>query len=320
MQNLRILRQRIRSVANTQKITRAMQMVAGAKLRRAQGELMDFKPYAQRLRVITNRLLEAHPTLEHPLLEKQLPVMVSLSNHDRVKNRSPFDRLRANGTAPAGLIIVSSDTGLCGTYNEKVLSAAEGFLRENPSAVLVTIGKKGTRTLARRGVRRTKEILDWGGRYESSKAGALARWMQELYLNGTVSSWWVAYTRFISAMRWKPAVERFLPIERPPSPALPEKIIVEPAPAAAASGSRTTAFGPEPVAEELLKRFIAGEFRRILLEAFTSEHSARMIAMKNATDNAAEMIQNLTLVRNKVRQAAITKELIEVVSGAEALK
>ena len=282
MQNLRILRRRIRSVQNTQKITQAMQMVDGAKLRRSHGQLFDFKPYAERLHAITKRFLEAHPALEHPLLKE------------------------GEEGAPAGLVILSSDTGLCGTYNERILNVAEGFLRENPSALVVTIGKKGNRTLARRGIRRAKEILDWGGRYEPPKVAELTQWMQELYLNGAVSSWWVAYTRFFSAMRWKPVVERFLPIERPSVPGLPEQMIVEP--------------GPKPVAEELLRHFISAEFRRILLEGFTSEHSARMIAMKNATDNAAEMIQHLTLVRNKVRQAAITKELIEVVSGAEALK
>jgi len=302
MQNLRILRRRIRSVQNTQKITQAMQMVAGAKLRRAQGELLDFRPYAERLKTITKRFLEAHPGLKHPLLGDA----ASFSRKRESDPRFRGDDDKNLEPVRAGLLIVSSDTGLCGTYNERVLSAAQGFLRENPSAVVVAIGKKGNRTFVRRGIRRTKEILDWGGRYDSSKAAELARWMQELYLNGTVSSWWVATTIFISAIRWKAVVERFLPLERPAAAGLPEKMIVEPS--------------AEAVAEELLARFAAGEFRRLLLEAFTSEHSARMIAMKNATDNAAEMVEHLTLVRNKVRQAAITKELIEVVSGAEALK
>jgi len=205
-----------------------------------------------------------------------------------------------------GLVVVSSDTGLCGTYNERVLEAAFAFLRENPAAVVVAIGKKGSRILARRGIPRVKEVLDWGGRYEPSRVEPLGQWIQERYFNRAVGSWWVVYTQFLSALRWKPVVELFLPIQRPPSLAWPERMIVEP--------------DPGRVADELLRRFVAVEFRRILLEAFTSEHSARMIAMKNATDNAEEMIWNLTLVRNKVRQAAITKELIEVVSGAEALK
>ena len=281
MQNLQILRRRIRSVQNTQKITQAMQMVAGAKLRRSQGELVSFRPYAQRLEAITRRFLQAHPSLRHPLLEQ------------------------GKEGAPLGLILISSDTGLCGTYNERVLGVAQQFLLENPSAVIVTIGKKGTRTLIRRGIHRAKEVLDWGGRYEPAKADPVARWILELFFNGTVCCWWIASMQFISALRWKPTVEQFIPTVRPASEEVPEKIIVEP--------------DLERVSDDLLRRFNAAQFRRVVLEAFTSEHSARMIAMKNATDNAAEMIEHLTLVRNKARQAAITKELIEVVSGAQAL-
>lgn len=287
MQNLRVLRQRIRSVSNTQKITRAMQMVAGAKLRRLQGELVHFRPYAERLKEILNRFLAAHPALEHPLLGSRVMAI----------------------PPPVGLILVTSDTGLCGAYNERVIAAAENFLKENPSAVLAAIGKKGNRFLARRGISRIKEILDWSGRYDPDKVSAVAEWLKGLYLEGKVSAWWIATTRFISALRFKPVVERFLPVDRPVAadlPAAKERMITEP--------------DPQAVAEKLLDRFASAHFTRFLLEAFTSEHSARMISMKNATDNAAEMIDHLTLVRNKVRQAAITKELIEVVSGAEALR
>ncbi|MBI3333301.1 MAG: F0F1 ATP synthase subunit gamma [Candidatus Omnitrophica bacterium] len=320
MQNLRILRRRIRSVQNTQKITQAMQMVAGAKLRRVQGELIDFRPYAERLKGITERFLKAHPGLKHPLLGEGVtlsfpPSVVAEGRLQRESRGESDPRFREDENdirgmkAPTGLVVLSSDTGLCGTYNERLLSAAERFLRENPSTQVIAIGKKGSRALARRGIGRVKEILDWGGRYESSRVNSLFQWLKELYLDGTVSSWWIAYTQFLSALRFKPVVERLLPAERPPleeAGRIPERQIVEP--------------NLEEAAEQLVARFLGAEFRRILLEAFTSEHSARMIAMKNATDNASEMIRHLTLVRNKVRQAAITKELIEVVSGAEALK
>jgi len=282
MQNLRALRQRIRSVQNTQKITRAMQMVAGAKLRRSLEELISFRPYAEGLAQVAQRFLSANPGLQHPLIATE------------------------QSEAPAGLVIITSDTGLCGTYNEKVFSAAAGFRREFPSAVVVAIGKKGTRVLIHRGVRAAKEILSWGGRYDPSEAAGLLEWLEAEYLGGRVSSWNVAYTRFISALSWKPAVERLLPAERPVAAEYPEKIIVEPDAAT--------------FADRLLRRQLRSQFTRILLEAFTSEHSARMVAMKNATENADEMIDTLTLVRNKARQAAITKELLEVVSGAEALR
>ncbi len=301
MQNLRSLRQRIRSVQNTQKITKAMQMVAGAKLRRSLQELISFRPYAETLGQVTQRFLSAHPGLDHPLLEPKgvRPLLVQ-------KGSDPF--------WTAGLVVITSDTGLCGAYNEKVLSAAARFRREFPSAVVVAIGRKGIRSLAHRGgPRPVKEIITWGGRYDSAQADKLLGWLESEYLGGRVSSWNVATTRFLSALSWKPTMERLLPVERPQKsvPGLrpgtvPEKIIVEPDAAA--------------FTDRLLRRQLRSQFARVLLEAFTAEHSARMVAMKNATENADEMISSLTLVRNKARQAAITKELIEVVSGAEALK
>ncbi len=302
MQNLRTLRQRIRSVQNTQKITRAMQMVAGAKLRRAQGELVCFRPFVERLALMTQRFLAAHPMLEHPLLG------VRHRNPERVPGLRPGTLRAVSDTvsAPVGLIVVTSDAGLCGTYNERVLGLAGNFGLEHPSTTVVSIGRKGTRVLVRRGIPVLKEIVDWGGRYDPSRGTALLQWLKDLFLQGTVSAWWVAYTRFVSAMRFTPTVERFLPLELLAAKGLPERVIIEP--------------NLPQVTEELLNRFVEGQWARILLEAFTSEHSARMIAMKNATDNAAEMIDSLTLVRNRVRQAAITKELIEVVSGAEALR
>lgn len=316
MQNLRVLRQRIRSVQNTQKITRAMQLVAGAKLRRSQEELLSFRPYAERMEKITQRFLKDHPEMEHPLLSPN------------PKGSDPKEG------APVGLIVISSDTGLCGTYNERVVGMAKQFLLESPSALLVTVGKKGNRVFARRGVRRVKEVLDWGGRYEPSRVASFLDWLLDLYLKGKVSAWHVAYTQFRSALSWKPMVDSFLPAERPPSTHWPEgrgaassNLLSGKAPSRGASSRRShwperTIAEPDPnrFADRLLHEFVRTQWRRILLEAFTSEHSARMVAMKNATDNAEEMIEHLTLVRNKVRQAAITKELIEVVSGAEALK
>ena len=309
MQNLRALRQRIRSVQNTQKITKAMQMVAGAKLRRMQSELTSFRPYAERLADMTKRFLAAHPDFANSLMESA----VSPDNTESFSRKRESDpRFRGDDKVddapppPAGLILITSDTGLCGTYNERVLDVGEKFLLEFPSAKVIAIGKKGNRLLARKGIARTREILDWGGRYEKTTAGALVDWCEELYLTGRISSWHIAYTQFISALQWKPVVAQLLPLVSPATQEFPDQIIIEP--------------DVERFAGELLKKFVKIQFARILLEAFTAEHSARMIAMKNATENATEMIDHLTLVRNKARQAAITKELIEVVSGAQALQ
>ena len=201
--------------------------------------------------------------------------------------------------------MISSDTGLCGAYNERVLALAIGFLRENPSAKVVAIGKRGSRFLSRRRIARERELLDWGGRLQRSQAEQLFRWMDGAYRAGEVSSWWVAATRFVSALRWNAALERLLPIEPAAAGSWPERVLVEP--------------DVPAVGSELLERAAVCRLQGLLLEAFTSEHSARMIAMRNATENASEVIDQLTLARNKARQAAITKELIEVVSGAQAL-
>ncbi len=298
MQNLRALRQRIRSVQNTQKITKAMQMVAGAKLRRSQEELSVFRPYADRLEEMAQKFLAAYPHLQHPILKNDLTPF-------NPKGVSPLDPPKGSDPcAPAGLLILSSDTGLCGSYNERILAVADRSLGEMPSARVVTIGRKGTRRLARQGTARFREILDWGGKFDLDRVGSFVDWMQQLFVAGEVSSWTVVYTQFLSALSWKPASAKLFPMERPAAQEFPEKLIVEPA--------------PEQLADLLLRRAVRARFSRILLEAFTAEHSARMVAMKNATENASEMIDSLTLIRNKARQAAITKELIEVVSGAQA--
>ena len=231
---------------------------------------------------MTKRFLSVQPGLIHPLLTG------------------------GNAEAPVGLLVITSDTGLCGTYNERIISAAAKFVLEYPSAKVVTVGRKGNRSFARRGMGRIREILDWGGRYNAKATREFVLWMQQMYLNGEVSAWHVAYTQFISALRWKPALERILPLDYAASKGSDDKLLIEPE-------------APE-LADIILKRYMEAGMTRIFLEAFTAEHSARMIAMKNATENATEMIGTLTLVRNKARQAAITKELLEVVSGAEALK
>ena len=253
---------------------------------------MRSRPYTERMTGIADRFFRARPEESHPLIAG-----------------TP----EGDGQ-PAGLVLISSDTGLCGTYNERVALAALGFLRENPSARIVMIGRKGQRILARNGFKPVRTIGDWGGRVDFDRIQELAGWLETQFLSGEVGAWWVATTRFVNALKFQPVVERFLPLGGRPAakaegagfPPLPEKLITEP--------------DPQGVLEELLRRLTRGRFQQFVLEAFTSEHSARMLAMRGATDNASEMIETLTLVMNKARQAAITKELIEVVSGAQALQ
>ncbi len=289
MENLRAIRQRIRSVENTQKITRAMEMVAGAKLRRAEGELVSFQPYAERIQEMAKRYVASQPNLAHPLLKPSAPGT-------------------EGAQSTVGLVVITSDTGLCSVYNDRIIETAQDFLKENPSAQVVAIGKKGYQALLRLSVTPIRAILDWSGRYHHDQSAELLQWIEARYRTGEVTTWWAAYTQFISALRLKPTVELLLPIEMAVETEqygpLPRRVLVEP--------------NTAELTDALLNRSLQVRFKQLILEALSSEHSARMMAMRNATENASEMIDRLTLVRNKVRQASITKELIEVVSGAQA--
>jgi len=308
MENLRAIRQRIRSVENTQKITRAMEMVAGAKLRRAEGELVSLKPYAERIQEMAKRYVASQPNLSHPLLALCHP---RLDRGSVPRFREDEACLREDDDSPSpsvGLLVITSDTGLCSVYNDRIIETAQNFLKENPSAQVVAVGKKGHQALLRLGITPIRAILDWSGRYHHDQSVELLRWIEERYHTGEVATWWAAYTQFVSALRVKPAVELLLPMEMPVETQqygpLPRRVLVEP--------------NTAELTDALLNRALQVRFKQLILEALSSEHSARMMAMRNATENASEMIDRLTLVRNKVRQASITKELIEVVSGAQA--
>lgn len=292
MANLRQIRSRIRSVQNTQKITRAMQMVAGAKLRRAQESLFQARPYVDRLEGITRRFLEATPGLTHPLLA---PLTGTIPEGD-----SP----------PIALVLVTSDTGLCGAYNERLLAKARQVLAETP-ARMVVIGRKGLAAARRMGWPLLASHTELGGAVTEAFVRQLAGELIAAYQAGEVSGVQMLYTTFLSALSGRPTVATWLPLSAPPADH-----------SRVASGDVPYLYEPSPavIAEQLLPAALTATLRRWLLEAVTSEHSARMVAMTAATDNAAEMIDTLTLVRNKVRQAAITKEISEIVAGAEALK
>ena len=290
MANLRQIRTRIRSVQNTQKITRAMQMVAGAKLRRAQEQLFKARPYVDRLEGLTRRFLDATPALAHPLLN---PVQGTVPEGD-------CPRL------PLALVIAATDTGLCGAYNERLLTMAREVIAREAPVQLVILGRKGMVAARRWGWPVLASHTDLGGNVTDALVQELAQTLIGAYQAGRVRGVSVLYTRFLSALSWRPTAAPWLPLRGPQAAESPTAYLTEPAPAA--------------IAERLLPAYVTAALRRLLLEAVTAEHSARMMAMQAATDNAAEMIDTLTLARNKVRQASITKELSEIVAGAEALK
>ena len=291
MANLRQIRSRIRSVQSTQKITRAMQMVAGAKLRRAQEQLFQTRPYVDRLEKIVQRFLAASPTVTHPVLTA--PTVE--------EGLTP---------PPIALVLITSDTGLCGSYNERLLAAARQVVAET-RATLVPIGRKGLAAVRRMGWSVLTQRTELGGAVPAAFVQSLAQSLLAAYQAGQISGVRVLYTAFQSALSWRPTVATWLPLAAPAGAVATEltpadlPVIYEPTPSA--------------IAEQLLPAYLTARLRRLLLESMTSEHSARMLAMKAATDNAAEMIDSLTLIRNKVRQAAITKEISEIVAGAEAL-
>jgi len=294
MANLRQIRRRLRFIQNTKAIMRAMQLVSASKLKRTQARLLQ-------IRVVSGYLSE--------LVER----VAAESANRRIGERiiHPLCERRPSASASA-LVIITSDTGLCGAYNTNLISLAEAQLKADSRTPvqLVLIGRQGARYFTKRGYRVMASYPDLAGRPNPSKARQIAMSLVETFLNKRVDNVRVVYTRFVSATVYRPTVEQWLPIEpanrRTGEPANESEYIFEPS--------------PRRVFDELLPRTVLAKFQLMMLEAFTSEHSARMIAMKNATDNATELLDALTLQRNKIRQAAITKELSEIVGTAEALK
>ena len=283
MASLRDIKRRIRSVQNTQQITKAMEMVSAAKLRRAQSRLEAARPYGHKMKELLENLAAVAVEVHHPLFEKR-----------------PVER--------RALVVVTADKGLAGSYNASVLRRAEAYLRseEGAKTVLITVGRKGGEYFRRRGYTIIQHYQAMGDQIDILKAQAVSREILSTYLRGEVDEILVLGTRFISAMSRALTLDTFVPIEPPAGKKEPIDYIFEP--------DAATIFAA------LLPRFVTNRMLMTLLEASASEHGARMIAMGSASRNARDMIDSLTLVRNRARQAAITKEIAEIVGGAEALK
>jgi len=284
MSTLRVLRRRIRSVQNTQQITKAMEMVAAAKLRRAQAKAVAARPYAVKITEMLNNLAGAASELDHPLFKAR-----------EVKNTA--------------LVLVTSDRGLCGAYNSNLLRAAEQRLRAAAAPTsLVLVGKKGRDYFKRR----RYPVIAVHTPLPTEASLEFARTLTEdliaRFLDGSVDRVEIMFTRFITALHRKVVVEPFLPVG------------ASTANAPGAGGGAIFEPDAESIFAELLPRYATAKLFAALADALASEHSARMIAMGSARKNAGELIDLLTLRRNRLRQAAITKELLDIVGGAEALK
>ncbi|MCX7918920.1 MAG: ATP synthase F1 subunit gamma [bacterium] len=299
MASLRQIRRRIRSVQNTQQITRAMEMVAAAKLKRAQAQLYAARPYAEKMNDLLSRLSARCADGIHPFCEQR----------------------EAHNIA---VVLITADKGMCGAYNANIIRFAEQYLEQYSVAQvkLILIGKRGIFYFRKRSWEILATWQDFGGKLNVSQAKEIADSLISFYLSKRVDAVYLLYSQFISGMTYRPHITKLLNID--PAEVKGQFTSPEIKTDASPSFSRSYDYIFEPNAEQLfnilLPRYITTRVYIALAESFTSEHSSRMLAMRNATDNADEMIEQLTLLRNKLRQASITKEITEIVSGAEALK
>ena len=286
MASLKSIKKRIVSVKNTRQITKAMKMVSAAKLRRAQENVVAARPYAKKLGEVLERLAKQQDADTHPLLEKR-------------------------SAEKALLIVVTSDRGLCGGFNANISKAADRFVKERKTDYtdisLLTIGRKGFELLKNR-QKIYKNYSNILSNLNYQTAALLAQEVIEGYLNAEYDEVYILFNAFISVMSQDITLQQLLPVA-PPQTAEEEyapEYIYEP--------SKGELLG------ELLPKHIEVQVFKALLESLASEHGARMTAMDSASKNATEMIGKLTLVYNRARQAAITTELMEIISGAESIK
>jgi F-type H+-transporting ATPase subunit gamma len=297
--SLRDIRKRITSVRSTQKITKAMKMVAAAKLRRAQESILAVRPYATKMFEMLNGLAQRTSAEAHPLLAFREPKRVEL-------------------------VVFASDRGLCGAFNMNLIQRAERFLSEEKGraeeVALSFFGRKGRDYFRKRKVNIRREYVNFFGKVDYLLASRLGQELVRDYIDNRVDRIYLLYSEFRSAIQQRVVLKRILPV----TSAEMLEGAAEPSNAPGKTASKGVDYLYEPsegeILDKLLPMYVEVQVYQALLETVASEYGARMTAMENATSNAAEMIDKLTLIYNKARQASITKELIEIVSGAEALK
>jgi F-type H+-transporting ATPase subunit gamma len=286
------IRVKIKSVENTRKITKAMEMVAASKMRKAQERMRHARPYSDKIRNITVNLARANPEYHSPYMRK-------------------------DGTSKvAGFIVVTTDKGLCGGLNTNVLRAVTHQMRDlqgaGISAQAVAIGSKGLGFLNRIGARVLSHAVHLGDVPQLDKLIGPVKVMLDAFVEGKVDVVYLCYTRFINTMKQEPMVEQLLPLAA-------ERLTQTETEKSQYSWDYIYEPDAAAVIDDLLKRYIEALVYQGVAENMASEQSARMVAMKAATDNAGNLINELKLIYNKTRQAAITKELSEIVSGAAAV-
>ncbi|MDK2971367.1 MAG: F-type H+-transporting ATPase subunit gamma [Candidatus Sumerlaeota bacterium] len=282
------LRFRIRSIRNTKKITRAMEMVSAAKLRRSQTQMEAARPFARKLETLLGRLALSPTAREHNLFET-----------------------RDKQTLPTLYVVFTSDRGLCGAFNANIIKAAERAMK-GENVLIYTVGRKGRDYFRKRVAEKlVGQMIDLGGKLDGTATDEIGNALLQLWDDKKVAEINIVASHFISTASNRPEVSRYLPLEpeafglSPEEAEHPVDYILEPS--------------PDRVFDALLPRYLRSKIFLTLAESFTSEHASRMLAMNNATSNCDELSEKLTLQMNKARQAAITTEIVEIVSGAEAL-
>ena len=284
MPNVLDIRRRIRSVRSTQQITKAMKMVATAKLRKAQERAVDARPYAHLILDVLTSLVARTEIRSHPLLQERTE-----------------ERIR--------LVVVTADKGLCGAFNTNIIKTALHFLedRRDKAITLCCVGRKGRDFFRKRPVQMTAEFVNLFNKFNYRNGQEIAGALMQAFTSGEVDAIYILFNEFKSMLQQRIVVERLLPIQRlaPPGELTRVDYIYEQP--------------PEEIFKNLLPKYVEVQVYRALRESAAAEHAARMTAMEAATDNASELIDSLTLTMNRARQAGITREIIEIVSGAAAL-
>jgi F-type H+-transporting ATPase subunit gamma len=286
------LRSKIKSVENTKKITKAMEMISVSKMRKAQERMRAARPYSEKIRNIATNLGQANPEYVHPFM-------------------------KANDGKSVGYIVVTTDKGLCGGLNTNLFRALTLKLRETQTAgktpLSVAIGGKGLGFLGRIGAKVVSHVTHLGDKPHLDKLIGPVKVLLDAYIKGEVSAVYLSYNKFISTMRQEPVVEQLLPLSAAK--------MQEQSKASGTQHGWDYIYEPDAqaVIDDLLVRYAEALVYQAVAENMASEHAARMVAMKAATDNAGNVIAELKLIYNKTRQAAITKELSEIVAGAAAV-
>lgn len=283
MPSLRDLRRRIKSVKSTQQITKAMKAVSAAKMRKAQDAVLFARPYAKRLKGVLGRVAMASTDVSHPLLAVREPKKIAY-------------------------IVITADRGLCGGFNSNVIRLAANQIKNAAEASLITIGRKSRDFFRRRGYNIQKEYVGLGEDIRYGMIRDVASYVIDKYSECEFDEVYMIYSQFVNVLVQRPTLVKLLPAEPPAEEAEAKKAVYIFEPSA------------EAVLAELLPKYVENAIYQGILESKAGEHSARMTAMDNATKNASEMIDRLTLTMNRARQTQITKEISEIVGGAAALE